>query len=480
MSRALLIIDDEPTIRGVLRHAFELKRFDVAEAATGGEGLDAAAATSPDVVLLDVKLPDMDGLDVLSRLKEQSPASVVLIMTAHGDVEMAVEAVRNRGAFWFFQKPIDMAILELQVERALDHAHAQRRGDLAEQRAARLQVQATDLGESEGMKDVERLVRVVAASPDTTVLLLGQSGSGKGVVAESIHRLSPRRSAPFQEINCAGLSETFLETELFGAERGAYTDAKNLKRGLLELADGGTVFLDEIGDLAPALQPKLLKVLEGRRFRRLGGVRDIEVNVRIVAATNHDLAQMVKEGRFREDLYYRLNVMSIQLPPLRERGRDVLVLAQRFIAHFNRTLGRQVEGFTPEADALLLAHSWPGNVRELKNVVERGMILCPGDRIGIECLPVEIAKGAATAGRPASAPPAGGPAADPAPVSPGLPAPAGLPQPGDALMTMDELERLYISEALARCDDNRSKTAQVLGISRSTLIEKIKKYGLGG
>jgi two-component system response regulator AtoC len=319
------------------------------------------------------------------------------------------------------------------------------------------------------VREVDRLVSVLSSSPDTTVLLLGESGTGKGVTAELIHRRSPRRDKPFQEINCAGLSETFLESELFGAERGAYTDAKSLKRGLLELADGGTVFLDEIGDLAPALQPKLLKVLEARRFRRLGGVKDLEVDVRLVAATNRDLKRMVEEGKFREDLYYRLNVMSVRMPPLRERGRDIVLLANRFVEQFNRSLGRKVAGLTPEAEGALLAHPWPGNVRELRNAIERAMILCQGDRIGREHLPHDLG------GRPLGAvlPPAPASIAAAPPLVPPL-----VPLAG-ALGTLEEMERAYIAEALKRLDDNRSRTAQVLGISRSTLIEKIKKYGLG-
>ena len=296
---------------------------------------------------------------------------------------------------------------------------------------------------------------MIAASRDTTVLLLGESGTGKGVVAEAIHRRSERRDLPFQEINCAGLSETFLESELFGAEKGAYTDAKQLKRGLLEIADGGTVFLDEIGDLAPALQPKLLKVLEQRRFRRLGGVKDIEVDVRIIAATHQDLAAQRGDGRMREDLFYRLNVMPIRLPRLAERGDDVVVLAHRFLEHFRRTLGRPDVAFTPEAEKILLSHAWPGNVRELKNVVERAIILCQGDEIGPEHLPAEMQ--GATA-------PAGG---------------AGLPVAGDEVRTLMEVERAYIAHALAQLEGNRSRTAEALGISRSTLIEKIKKYDLG-
>jgi DNA-binding NtrC family response regulator len=367
---------------------------------------------------------------------------------------MALEAIRKRGAFWFFSKPIDMVMLELQVEMAFEHAEAMRRGRLAAERLAALQPATDSLGESPAMKEIERLIDVVARSRDTTVLLLGESGTGKGVVAEQIHRRSGRRDQVFQEINCAGLSETFLETELFGAERGAYTDAKTLKRGLLEIADGGTVFLDEIGDLALALQPKLLKVLEARRFRRLGGVKDIEVDVRLIAATHQDLDAQREEGRKREDLFYRLNVMPIRLPPLRERGQDALLLGRRFLEHFSRALGRPGLRLLPESESVLARHRWPGNVRELKNVIERAVILCPGDEIGPEHLPAEIQQ----------------------PRGDGEAAPLELG--GAEVRPLAEVERAYIAHALALLEGNRSRTAQALGISRSTLIEKVKKYDL--
>jgi DNA-binding NtrC family response regulator len=463
MSVSLLIVDDEPTIRKTLRYFFEKKQYEVFEAGTGGDGLDIARSMNPDVVLLDVRLPDMPGLEVLSAIKESCPATVVLVMTAHGDTNMALEATVQRGAFWFFSKPIDMDLLSAQVAKATEHVQVQRRGLIAEQRVAALQAIPTDnLGDSAAMKAVERMVEDVAGSRDTTVLLLGESGTGKGVVAEAIHRRSPRHEAPFQEINCAGLSETFLETELFGAERGAYTDAKNLKRGLLEIADGGTVFLDEIGDLAPALQPKLLKVLESRRFRRLGGVKDIDVDVRIVAATHQDLAAAQAAGRFRQDLFYRLNVMPIRLPPLRERGRDVVLLAGRFVHHFAKTLGRKARGFTPDAETVLLAHSWPGNVRELKNVVERALILVgEAELVGVEQLPAEL-----TQQRGVVLPATGAQAA------------ASVPVVGERIATLEDMEKAYIAEVLKRLNNNRSRAAEALGISRSTLIEKIKRFHL--
>ncbi len=466
MTATLLIVDDEPMIRRTLRYQFEQLDWEVAEAATGAAALDAAASTEPDVVLLDVRLPDADGLDVLVKLREMVPCAVVIVMTAHGDVEMAVEAVRSRGAFWFFQKPVDTNMLQLQVQKAHEHARALKRERVASDRGDVLG--GAGLGQSAAMREVDRLVNVLAGSGDTTVLLLGESGTGKGVVAELIHRRSARRDAPFQEINCAGLSETFLESELFGAERGAYTDAKTLKRGLLELADGGTVFLDEIGDLAPALQPKLLKVLEARRFRRLGGVKDLEVNVRLVAATNRDLKAMASDGRFREDLYYRLNVMALRLPPLRERESDALILAARFIEQFNRAMGRTVAGLAPDAEAALLQYAWPGNVRELRNVIERAMILGQGELITTAELPSDL-----TGGEPQSVP--GG---DTRASLAARPAAAVANGASGSLPSLVDVERAHIERVLLALDNNRSRAAQALGISRSTLIDKIKRYGL--
>ena len=452
MSSSLLIVDDEQTIRKTLRFFFEKRQYEVFEAETGASALELAESCQPDVVLLDVKLPDLDGLDVLPRLRQVAPGSVVLMMTAHGDAAMAKEAIRERGAFWFFSKPIDMVMLELQVDQALEHAQALRGGRLERKRVEKLEPRVPSLGDSDAMKAIDEMISVVAESPDTTVLVLGESGTGKGVVASAIHERSVRRDKPFQEINCAGLSETFLHAELFGAERGAYTDAKTLKRGLLEVADGGTVFLDEIGDLAVPLQPKLLKVLESKTFRRLGGTKDIHVDVRLVAATNKDLEAAVASGEMRQDLYYRMNVMQVVLPPLRERGQDVLMLAERFLEYFRGAIGRDVADFTPEAKQSLLAHAWPGNVRELKNVVERGVILCRSGLIGVEHLPAELGGGTAPA--------------------------AGVVLDAEGILTLEEVERRYVGQALKAKEGNRSQTAIALGISRSTLIEKIKKYGL--
>jgi transcriptional regulator with PAS, ATPase and Fis domain len=302
------------------------------------------------------------------------------------------------------------------------------------------------------------MIDLMAENADTTTLLLGESGTGKELVAQEIHRRSKRSERPFLDINCAALPDTLLESEIFGHERGAFTDAREMKRGLLEVADGGTVFLDEIGDMPLAIQPKLLRVLETRSFKRVGGTRDIQVNIRVIAASNRDMGKAVGEGQFREDLYYRLNVFPVEIPPLRNRRDDIPVLTEYFMEQYNLTLKKNVTGFTREAIELLRAYSWPGNIRELKNLVERVVVLARGPLIGVEMLPPEIS------GRSA------------APVAARS---AGAPPSKEGLMrSLEDVEREHIRSVLQAEENNRSSTARVLGISRSTLIEKLKKYGI--
>ena len=315
------------------------------------------------------------------------------------------------------------------------------------------------------------MVDLLAKAPQTTVLIEGESGSGKELVARAIHYRSARADKPFLEINCAGLSEHLLESELFGHERGAFTDAKALKRGLLEIADGGTLFLDEIGDMPLAIQPKFLRVLENRIFRRVGGTRDISVDVRVITASNKDLSKLVERQSFREDLYYRLKVMPLTVPPLRERGNDILVLADLFIQEFNGMLKKRIQGYSAEAQQVLLVYSWPGNVRELRNVTERGMILAQGDIIAISCLPAEIQQ----LGGTVSAPPLPVATKGADGETPGTPM---AEQPPGVLGTLEEMEQRHIRGVLASVSGNRSQAARVLGISRSTLQDKIRRYGL--
>lgn len=355
----------------------------------------------------------------------------------------------RKGAEDFLEKdPRSLEATEIRVEKAVELLRLRRENLYLR---GRVRSEAVIPGEHQAIRRLNAMVDLLAQSPSTTILIQGESGTGKELLARAIHLKSLRKDKPFLEINCAGLSETLLESELFGHEKGAFTDAKALKRGLLEVADGGTVLLDEVGDLPLSVQPKLLRVLESKTFRRVGGTRDIAVDVRIIAATNKDLAKLVEKGSFREDLYYRLKVMPLQAPPLRERGKDILLLADLFVKEFNTLLKKRIKGYSQEAQSLLLAYPWPGNVRELRNVTERAMILCQGDWILPAHLPAEL---------------------------------QGLTPSEEALtlregpLTLEELEKKHIQEVLASVGGNRSQAAKVLGISRSTLQEKIKKYRL--
>ncbi|MEE9522529.1 MAG: sigma-54 dependent transcriptional regulator [candidate division NC10 bacterium] len=469
MQPTLLIIDDEPLIQKTLRHHFERKGYRVLGASTASEGISLVRDETPDVVLLDLRLPDLDGLDALDRIKDSQPDGAVIVLTAHGTYENAVEAVKRGAEDFLIKEPGEgnLAAMELRVSQAVERLRKDRIHSYYKQHFRR---RASDRelalpGEHPSIRALDGLIDLIAQNPSTTVLLLGESGTGKELVAKAIHHKSSRRDRAFVEINCAGLSENLLDSELFGHERGAFTDAKSMKRGLLEVADGGSVLLDEIGDMPQAVQPKLLRVLETRTFRRVGGLRDISVDVRTITATNRDLKKSVEAGTFREDLYYRLKVMPVEIPPLRERGRDVLFLAQLFVQDFNALLKKRLRGFSEQAQDILMAYSWPGNVRELKNVTERAMILCPGDEILPEHLPADLQ----------------GLAGTPVRVSPEETA---TPKPrrrgSDRFISLADLEKDYIREALEATDGNRTQTAKLLEISRSTLLDKIKRYHLKG
>jgi two-component system response regulator AtoC len=470
MSATVLIVDDQPTIRKSLRHLLERKGYRACEADSGAAAVQTAQAEEPEVILLDLKLPDGDGLEILERLQGVCPEAAVILLTGHGSVEIAVTAIK-KGAEDFLEKdPASLEVTELRVEKALEMLKL-RRENLYYRYQAQGRAPGQIFGSSPAIKEIHAMVDLLAKAPQTTVLVQGESGSGKELVARAIHHRSPRADKPFLEINCAGLSEHLLESELFGHERGAFTDAKALKRGLLEIADGGTLFLDEIGDMPLAIQPKFLRVLENRTFRRVGGTRDISVDVRVITASNKDLSKLVEKQAFREDLYYRLKVMPVTVPPLRERANDILILADLFIQEFSGMLKKRIRGYSPEAQQVLLAYPWPGNVRELRNVTERGMILCQGDVIPVSCLPAEIQQLAGTVSPPPLLAAAGAPAEAPArmPEAGGPPGVAG---------TLEEMEQRYIREVLASVSGNRSHAARVLGISRSTLQDKIRRYGL--
>jgi len=456
---SLLLIDDDADVLRAVGDYFERIGFEVYRETSGERGLDTFARLRPDVVLLDLHLPDLGGLEVLERLRGAGGA--VILLTGQGDIATAVRAMQL-GAEHFLTKPVDMGHLAAATARVLEKVHLSRQYALLRERDHQGE-KPESLGVSPGMQELARQIGLLAASERTTVLLTGESGTGKGWVARLVHRLSPRASAAFVEVNCGGLSATFLESELFGHEKGAFTDAKERKLGLFELADGGTIFLDEIGDLAPELQPKLLRVLETKTFRRLGGTRELTVDVRLVAATNRELTSEVQAGRFRQDLFYRLSVMPLRLPAVRERSReDRLALVTRLLAD----LKPQLPGCPSEcaADTLdrLLSAPWPGNVREMRNVIERAMLLARGaPALGPEHLPADLRKPGGAGG-----------------VGGGGGGGGGGGERRHLPLTLADVERQHIERALRFHGGNRTRAAQELGISRATLINKIKVYAL--
>jgi len=442
----VVFVEDDPQVRKAISSLLQRSGLEVFSAGTGVEGIAAFQELNPDVVLLDLNLPDISGFDVLEKVVQGGGAAIML--TGQGDVETAVRAIQL-GAENFLTKPVDTTHLAAALTRAIEKARLRR--ETVRLRNRDLTGPDLDaLGSSPPMRQIQEQIRLLAENDQTVVLLSGETGTGKGHVARLIHELSPRRKAPFVQVTCAGLTPTLLESELFGHEKGAFTDAKERKLGLFEFAHAGTVFLDEIGELSPALQPKLLQVLEERTFRRVGGTREIPLEGRLLAATNRELESEVKNGRFREDLYYRLSVFPLALPPLRERSReDRLVLLKILLAG----LGTQIPGGPKDIDSevtdRLLNYEWPGNVREMRNVLERLLLLSArGDRVRLEYLPGELQK---RGGR------------------------SGAPLLGQSLR---EVECQHISRTLSAQKGNRTRTARVLGVSRTTLIKKIKEYEL--
>ena len=458
MTGRILIIDDEKTFRVVAQAALAAEGLQATTAASGGEGLAFAREQRPDVVVLDRNLPDADGLSVLERLHADASGEepLVIMVTAYAEIENAVQAVKL-GAFDYLTKPVQLPALVLTVKKALDARRLRRRAEGFSGAARRNIERGMCLGESVAMRRVVELVEKVAASPDTTVLIEGESGAGKELVAHLVHVKTPRRGdAPFVELNCAAIPETLLEAELFGHERGAFTDAKRAKPGLLEQADGGTVFLDEVGDMPLATQVKLLKVLETQVFRRLGGTRDIGADVRFVSATHRDLQAAVAEGAFRLDLFHRIDVFHIRVPPLRERKEDILPLARFFLRDLATRAGKAIRGLAEETERRLLAYSFPGNVRELRNVVERAVILEAGDLLSPEVL---LLRGDAHPAPPRAAPPP--------------PATGEAPPP-----TLEEVEKAYLVQLLERAGGNRTQVARWMGVSYPTVMKKIGDYGI--
>ncbi len=396
MSLAILIVDDEPNLPHQLARYLRKRNYEVYTAGDGEAGLRELQKYTIDLVLLDVRLPKLGGLEVLARIRQQEPELPVVMLTAYGDVQNAVSAMKL-GASDYLLKGFDLEELLLVVQRALETSAMSR--ELRQLRRERSDNYHFNylVGHSKGMHDVFEIVAKVARSDTASVLITGESGTGKEVVAHAIHEQSQRASGPFHPLNCAAIPNHLLESELFGHEQYAFTDAKKQKRGLLELAEGGTLFLDEIGEMPLDMQAKLLRVLETHTFFRLGGNKEVTINVRVLAATNRDLERAMKENSFRSDLYFRLAVLKILLPPLRERPDDILLFASRFIEDFNKSLGRNVRRIDAQAQRLLLAYGWPGNVRELKNVIERAMILSSNDELLPSHLPYEIAGSASSA-----------------------------------------------------------------------------------
>jgi DNA-binding NtrC family response regulator len=447
----ILIVDDDRVQRWPVREQLRRWGYEVVEADNGATALDLFRTEAPDVVLMDLRLGAESGLDVLKQIRALDPNAAVMMVTAHGDVDDAVSGFRL-GLTDFFRKPIDFTALRvalryrLETERLREVATRAREADVARRPI---------VGRSPALLEALTVMRKVAASNATAVLLEGESGTGKDLMAKAIHEASARRDEPFVHVNCAALPETLLESELFGHEKGAFTDARATKKGMFELASGGTLYLDEIGELKLPLQSKLLHVLEDLSFRRLGGVSDITVDTRVIAASNRNLEQAVKEGLFRSDLYYRLRVVRILLPPLRERREDVPMLVEHLVKQLGVRLGRTMSGIAPEAMEALTRYHWPGNVRELRNALERALILEDGDVLTTRHL--SDARESPTA--------MASPGGDPFRLPPGG-------------VSLEKVEETLVRQAMEMASGNQTKAAKLLDVSRDTLRYKLKKFGL--
>ena len=453
MKESILVVDDEEVSRFVLREALSKRGYAVEEAPDAETAIKRVAQGSFDLILLDIQLPGMSGIDAISKLKEIDPTIIVLMITAFGSKEMAIDAMK-RGAYDYFVKPLKMEEMEIVVKRSLE-----RRKLAAEIRV--LQEQVTEafqvgniMGKSGAMQEVLKLITRVAATT-ATVLIWGETGTGKELIARAIHQGSTRKDKPMVKLNCAGIPEGLLESELFGFEKGAFTGATDRKFGKFEMADGGTIFLDEIGDMNLGAQAKILRILQEMEFERLGGVRPIKIDTRVIAATNRDLTEAVKQGGFREDLFHRLNLFSIHVPALRDRIEDVPILSEHFLREANRRFERQVDGISPEAMESLMTYRWPGNVRELKNTIERAVLISEGDTLTSKALPVQAAqrKGETSALAQTST-------------------------QGNLEETLHNIEKQLILDALDRADGVQRHAAKLLGITERVLWYKVKKYSI--
>lgn len=458
MPETVLIVDDESTICFSLKEAMTDAGYKVTTVSTGEDAVREVNHLSPNIVLLDMKLPDIDGLKVLKKIKKIDANIPVIMMSAYGDISVAVEATRS-GAKNFIEKPLNIEKIKIDIKTILENVDVRKelknvKNELENFREIEKRHKSLDeiLGDSKPVNKMKSIIKKIVESKATTVLIQGESGVGKELVARAIHYASSRASKPFVDINCTSIPDELLESELFGHEKGAFTDAKKEKKGLFELSDGGTLFLDEIGDMKMAMQAKLLRVLQEKNFKRVGGTKKIHVDVRIVAATNKNLQEDIEQGLFREDLFYRLNVIPIQCPPLRDRGNDIILLAKYFVGQFNREFDKKVTKIDPAAESALIAYHWPGNVRELKNIIERAILLEADDVLLPEHLNLNFDDGSDTSFK--------------------------RNEELKEETTLEEMENWLIDKTLVKFNWNKNLVAKKLGINRTTLYTKIKKYNL--
>ena len=440
----ILVVDDEEPFRRLLKNELTRKGYGVEVAADGAAALEQLRGNTFDAILLDVVMPGVDGISLMKKLKEDPAAPPIIVLTGRATVETAVEAMKN-GAYDYLTKPYKLDELAIVVDRACEYGRLSVKSRLLEQELVRKESPYELIGGSRPLQEILSLIKKVAPA-DSPVLIQGESGTGKELVANTLWHFSRRNEAPFIALNCASLSENLIESEIFGHEKGAFTSAFQLKHGLVEVADKGTLFLDEIGEMPLTLQAKLLRFLDSGEFRRVGGNRSLRVNVRLIAATNKDLPGMIRRQAFREDLYYRLNVITITIPPLRDRKEDIAELTRHFLAKYARKLSKTITDITPEALELLSGYHWPGNVRELENVVERAVILSESGTLGAEDLSIPSSTSVTELGTNPS---------------------------------LEEMEKAYILQVLKEAGGNQSRASQLLGIDRKTLYLRLKKYGIG-
>lgn len=447
MKFTLLIIDDEKNIREGLGANFEMEGYNVKLAENGKQGLELISKGDIDLVITDLRMPGISGEEVLRKVTTETPGIPVIVLTGHGSIDSAVDAMRN-GAYDFLTKPLNLDQLTMIVKRALEARELSLQHKQLKKEVEKDMAFDKMIGKSAEMQKVFEMIKKVASSK-ASVLITGESGVGKEVVADAIHKLSPRKDHQCIKVHCAALSETLLESELFGHEKGAFTGADNLVKGRFELAHGSSIFLDEIGEINPSVQIKILRVLQEKAFERVGGQETINVDVRIIAATNRVLEEEVKKGTFREDLYYRLNVIHIHVPPLRERKDDIPLLVASFLEEFAAENGKNIKGIDSQAKSAIYNYNWPGNIRELRNCIESAVVMCSGEEIKLEDLPPTVSKSAGD---------------------------QSINIPANA--TLDEAEKIIILQTLAANKNNKSKTADLLGIGRKTLHRKLEEYGI--